>query len=190
MRLLWQDNFEEMTLADDSDDVTLMRWIWWDDFDDVTLSFSDLLTGYVYHILQVSFTTKEARKLASGPTGESSQYACFPWTLPDWDVSTVEGKERLLLCHQALQAALRAATNGPQIWPECMILDRNKTFLERVMGTFWQYTPMDPKPPEAKAAITLALLRRKHQILDLNYSLRLCWVFSNYCVFEGQCFFE
>lgn len=32
------------------------------------------------------------------------------------------------------------------------------------MGTFWQYTPMDPKPPEAKAAITLALLIRKHQI--------------------------
>ena len=53
VRWLWQDNFEEMTLADDSDDVTLMRWIWWDDFDDVTLSLSDLLTGYVYHILQV-----------------------------------------------------------------------------------------------------------------------------------------
>ena len=51
--MTWQDNFEEMTLADDSDDVTLMRWIWWDDFDDVTLSLSDLLTGYVYHIRQV-----------------------------------------------------------------------------------------------------------------------------------------
>ncbi|XP_044911311.1 uncharacterized protein LOC123384816 [Felis catus] len=117
-------------------------------------------------LLRILFTEEreriqlEARKLVPGddcqPTANLDLInAAFPLTRPPqdgWDYNTAEGRGRLRIYRQTLMAGLRAAARKPTNLAKVYSVIQGKTespatYLERLMKTFRQYTPMDPEAP-------------------------------------------
>lgn len=126
-------------------------------------------------ILQTLFTTEErerilleARKNMTGADGRPSQLPNirdlgFPLTGPDWDFNTGEGREGLVVYHQALVAGLCRAARRPTNLAKVREITQGPTeppsvFLEHLMETYWRYMPFDPIAPEQRASVAMALI--------------------------------
>lgn len=112
-------------------------------------------------LLQTLLTTEEkqrvyleARKNVPGADGRPTLLPneieeAFPLTHPDWDYTTIAGRERLCLYLQILLAGLRGAgkrsTNLAKV--RAVVKGAEETpagFLERLMEAYCMYTPFDP----------------------------------------------
>ncbi|XP_078303750.1 uncharacterized protein LOC144616462 [Panthera onca] len=131
-------------------------------------------------LLRILFTTEEqeriqleARKLVPGDDGQPTANldlinAAFPLTRPPqdgWDYNTAEGRGRLRIYRQTLMAGLRAAARKPTNLAKVYSVIQGKTespaaYLERLMETFRQYTPMNPEAPENQAAVVMAFVNQ------------------------------
>ena len=97
----------------------------------------------------------EARKRVLGADGRPTAQPHlmdegFPLLRPNWDFEQVEGRECLRVYRQALMAGLRAAARKPTHLAKVNLVRQETTespgaFLERLMESFRQYTPMDPQ---------------------------------------------
>lgn len=141
-------------------------------------------------LLQVLFPTEErerilseARKNVPGVDGRPTIQPNlieerFPLVRPNWDFEHAEGRERLRVYRQTLMAGLRAAARKPTNLAKINSVRQEPNespaaFLERIMGAFRQYTPMDPQADESRAAVMLAFvnqaapdIRRKLQKIE------------------------
>ncbi|XP_040330612.1 uncharacterized protein LOC121030362 [Herpailurus yagouaroundi] len=131
-------------------------------------------------LLRILFTTEEreripleARKLVPGDDGQPTANhdlinTAFPLTRPPqdgWDYNTAEGRGRLRIYRQTLMAGLRAAARKPTNLAKVYSVIQGKTespaaYLERLMETFRQYTPMNPEAPENQAAVVMAFVNQ------------------------------
>ncbi|XP_043433470.1 uncharacterized protein LOC122481667 [Prionailurus bengalensis] len=125
-------------------------------------------------LLRILFTTEEperiqleARKLVPGDDGQPTANLdlinrAFPLTRPPqdgWDYNTAEGRGRRRIYRQTLMAGLRAAARKPTT----VIQGKTESpaaYLERLMETFRQYTPMNPEAPENQAAVVMAFVNQ------------------------------
>ena len=94
---------------------------------------------------------------------------------PNWDFEPVEGRECLRVYCQTLMAGLRAAARKPTNLAKVNLVRQEPTespsaFLERLMESFRQYTPMDPQAEESCAAVLLEFVNRA--ALDIRRKLQ------------------
>nr|XP_060467496.1 uncharacterized protein LOC132664638 [Panthera onca] len=131
-------------------------------------------------LLCILFTTEEreriqleARNLVPGDDGWPTSNpdlinAAFPLTRPpqdECDYNMAEGRGRLLIYRQTLMAGLRDAARKPTNLAKVYLVIQGKAespaaYLERLMETFRQFTPMDPEVPENQAAVVMSFVNQ------------------------------
>ena len=106
----------------------------------------------------------EARKRVPGDNGRPTQLpneidAAFPLERPNWDFTTLEGRNHLRLYRQLLIAGLHGAarrpTNLAQVKQVIQGLEESPSaFLERLKEAYRIYTPYDPEDPGCNLAMS------------------------------------
>ena len=99
----------------------------------------------------------EARKAVRGNDGRPTQLpneinAAFPLERPDWDYTTTEGRNHLVLYRQLLLAGLQNAGRSPTNLAKVKGITQGpnespSAFLERLKEAYRRYTPYDPEDP-------------------------------------------
>ena len=106
----------------------------------------------------------EARKRVPGDNGRPTQLpneidAAFPLERPNWDFTTLEGRNHLRLYRQLLIAGLHGAarrpTNLAKVKQVIQGLEESPSaFLERLKEAYRIYTPYDPEDPGCNLAMS------------------------------------
>ncbi|XP_062041295.1 LOW QUALITY PROTEIN: uncharacterized protein LOC133754984, partial [Lepus europaeus] len=126
-------------------------------------------------LLQTLLTTEEkqrvyleARKNVPGADGRPTLLPneieeAFPLTRPDWDYTTVAGRERLRLYRQILLAGLRGAGKRPTNLAKvrAVVQGAEETpagFLERLMEAYRMYTPFDPLAEDRQGDVIMSFI--------------------------------
>lgn len=126
-------------------------------------------------LLQTLLTTEEkqrvyleARKNVPGADGRPTLLPneieeAFPLTRPDWDYTTVAGRERLRLYRQILLAGLRGAGKRPTNLAKvrAVVQGAEETpagFLERLMEAYRMYTPFDPLAGDRQGDVIMSFI--------------------------------
>ncbi|XP_062031125.1 uncharacterized protein LOC133746921 [Lepus europaeus] len=126
-------------------------------------------------LLQTLLTTEEkqrvyleARKNVPGADGRPTLLPneieeAFPLTRPDWDYTTVAGRERLRLYRQVLLAGLRGAGKRPTNLAKvrAVVQGAEETpagFLERLMEAYRMYTPFDPLAEDRQGDVIMSFI--------------------------------
>ncbi|XP_062041276.1 uncharacterized protein LOC133754966, partial [Lepus europaeus] len=126
-------------------------------------------------LLQTLLTTEEkqrvyleARKNVPGADGRPTLLLneieeAFPSTRPDWDYTTVAGRERLRLYRQILLAGLRGAGKRPTNLAKvrAVVQGAEETpagFLERLMEAYRMYTPFDPLAEDRQGDVIMSFI--------------------------------
>ncbi|XP_069851469.1 uncharacterized protein [Dipodomys merriami] len=91
--------------------------------------------------------------------------AYFPEIRPTWDYNMVEGRERLLIYHQALLADLKAVAGRPTNMAKVYDVRQGGSeslaaYLERLMEAFSQYTLYDLETQESAQMIRFAYINQ------------------------------
>ncbi|XP_075802664.1 uncharacterized protein LOC142834259 [Microtus pennsylvanicus] len=141
-------------------------------------------------LLQTLLTTEEkqrvlleARKNIRGANGRPTLLpneidAAFPLERPDWDFTTEEGRNHLILYRQLLVAGLHGAARRPTNLAQVkqVIQGSEETpsaFLERLKEAYRIYTPYDPEDPGIETNVSMSFIwqsapdiKRKLERLD------------------------
>ena len=92
-----------------------------------------------------------------------------------------QGKERLWIYHQTLLGGLKADARKPTNLGRVGDVQQGPTespaaFLERLMGAFRQYTPMDPEAEGTQAALIMHFVNQVAPTLGRSYKNLNAWV--------------
>lgn len=110
----------------------------------------------------------EARKAVRGNDGRPTQLpnkvnAAFPLERPDWDYTTTEGRNHLVLYRQLLLAGLQNAGRSPTNLAKVKGITQGpnespSAFLERLKEAYRRYTPYDPEDPGQETNVSMSFI--------------------------------
>nr|AAA46509.1 gag protein [Murine leukemia virus] len=110
----------------------------------------------------------EARKAVRGNDGRPTQLpnevnSAFPLERPDWDYTTPEGRNHLVLYRQLLLAGLQNAGRSPTNLAKVKGITQGPSespsaFLERLKEAYRRYTPYDPEDPGQETNVSMSFI--------------------------------
>ncbi|XP_041909991.1 uncharacterized protein LOC121676956 [Arvicola amphibius] len=110
----------------------------------------------------------EARKAVRGTDGRPTQLpneidAAFPLERPNWDFTTQEGRNHLILYRQLLIAGLHGAGRRPTNLAKVKQVlqgpgETPSAFLERLKEAYRRYTPYDPEDPGQETSVAMSFI--------------------------------
>ncbi|XP_038176240.1 LOW QUALITY PROTEIN: uncharacterized protein LOC119808022 [Arvicola amphibius] len=110
----------------------------------------------------------EARKAVRGADGRPTQLpneidAAFPLERPNWDFTTQEGRNHLILYRQLLIAGLHGAGRRPTNLAKVKQVlqgpgETPSAFLEQLKEAYRRYTPYDPEDPGQETSVAMSFI--------------------------------